>query len=104
MERNSAYGQDIGKGYCKTNQYGELTGYFKGMFNEYGSVCNLDYSGKASCTDLGRFMDSCGMMRATDVGNCIVSGSSFIQSGQVEIFGAHSRCFEFIKYAGGKHG
>ena len=49
-------------------------------------------------------MGSCGMMRATDIGNCIVSGSSSIQSGKVEIFGAHSRCFEFKKYAGGKHG
>jgi hypothetical protein len=81
-----------------------LKGYFTGRNDEYSSVCNLDYTGKVTCSEIEIFMGSCGMLRSTDLGNCIVSGSNFIQSGKVEFFGAHSRCFEFKKYAGGSHG
>ena len=94
----------ISKGYCRLNQYNELTDYFKGFREEYGSVCNGDFTGKATCTEVSKFMDSCGMMRSTDLGNCVVSGSNFIESGKVEHFGPHSRCFQFKKYAGGKNG
>lgn len=40
------------KGYCRLNQYNEVEDYFKGSREEYGNVCNTDFTGKATCTDV----------------------------------------------------
>lgn len=72
--------------------------------NEYCStaqldknLCTVDHLGKASCTAIPDFVGTCNIVRAIPSTICYKENDGSIPASQLETYGPHSRCIEWIE-------
>lgn len=71
-----------GKEYCPATKKGQ-------------NMCTLNHLNKAYCADLKDFMEGCHMIRSLSSTSCIKEAPGEVKGDPEEVFGPHSRCFEW---------
>lgn len=71
-----------GKEYCPEENKGQ-------------NLCTRNHLNKGYCADLSEFMEGCNMVRSLSSTSCLKDLPNEITPDPEEIYGAHSRCFEW---------
>lgn len=58
-------------------------------------MCSPNHMNKAVCTSMSIFMNKCNMVRSKEETLCILNYPDKKKKGLTEIYGPHSRCFEW---------